>query len=88
MQRGEGMWQKSFETAGQPSPWAFCHPLGPQRGSYSYGQLWKEVTPSALQWENPQEAEYAWTGRDALEMSLLPKPLQALSPMLKASHPS
>lgn len=37
MQRGEGMWQKSFETAGQPSPWAFCHPLGPQRGSYSYG---------------------------------------------------
>lgn len=50
--------------------------------------LWKEVTPSALQWENPQEAEYAWTGRDALEMSLLPKPLQALSPMLKASHPS
>lgn len=25
--------------------------------------LWKEATPGALQWENPEEAEYAWTGR-------------------------
>lgn len=27
----------------------------------SMDTLWKEVTPSALQWENPQEAEYSQT---------------------------
>jgi len=37
MWSGEGMQQKSFQTAGHPSPCALCHPLCPRRGSCSYG---------------------------------------------------
>lgn len=49
--------------------------------------LWKEVTPSALQWENPQEAEYSQTWRSAQQTSLLPTFLQPFSQCLNASYP-
>lgn len=60
------------------------------------GTQWEEATPGALQWEYPQGAEYLWTAVDALQISLLSKPLQlflqclnaqlSLSPCLTFEH--
>lgn len=52
------------------------------------GTPWKEVTPGALQWEHPQEAEYLWTGVDALQISLLSKTFQPFLQCLNAPHTS
>jgi len=50
--------------------------------------LWKEVISGVLKWKNSQKAEYAWTGREALQISLLCKPFQPFPQCLNASHPS
>lgn len=69
---GEREKQKSFQTSIHPlSQFLYC-PAGPRKASnYCYGHiLWKEVTPGALQGENPPEAEYS-------DMMEHPKNLQA-----------
>lgn len=71
---GEREKQKSFQTSIHPPPQFLYCPAGillyfiyiyiflPEKHSTTaMDTLWKEVTPSALQWENPQEAEYSQT---------------------------
>lgn len=87
MQRCEGIQQDSFQTAAHLSPQAL-YLWVPEEVPAPTGTPWKKVTPGALQWEHPQEAEYLWTGVDALQISLLSKTFQPFLQCLNAPHTS